>query len=640
MRRILILLSMFLMLVAMTGACKGKGGGNTNVPTGETFSGPYGAQVFVPTGALSSAVTITITRESDNAPSFPPSDLAVVGSSYEITPHGTNFAVPATVRIPFDAALVPAGATPTLYKAEPGGEFSAIVSTVVGTMLVAQVTDFSNFISAAGYPYLEFAYIAGANAGVGTLYGRSVDAAAAVLTPTTQAAYANGSSVVSSAVDRDGRYYYAVTNILGASAGSPHLRIKQYTIDSDGALQPMGEILLPPDATGGAAALVVGPTGSSAYLVGGSADILQYSIGADGALTSLGTPTAAGGGDPRSIAIVPSGKYAYTADAGEIRQYTVASDGALTTMNTATVEKAAGTYPTKIVVDPSGKYAYALNPGDNSILQYRVGRIGLPGTPGTLTSMATATVATGTNPTDIMVHPSGSYLYVINYGDSTVSQYGIGSNGELAPLTPATAALAVTWLSFDPSGQYAFGATGWNAPDVLRFQVSLGRLSALGTATTLPTDPANGLSFFGKAVFAKKPVTPGGPNTGIVAGSPSSRFFGSSIASSGGAPPTGGTSSGAGPFNLDVGFSGFGGWITGVGINCEQGSLTRTTCSAMVASGVTIGLHVTHTDANTYNVQWGGACSGTNFSTAVFMNSSKGCSAALIPCNGTACTSR
>lgn len=651
-----LLLLIFLLAIAITASCgggSGGGGGNSGGgsggstsgvgPAGGTVDGAYGAQVIVPAGALASTVDIAIARESANAPDFPPIDIAAVGATYEITPHGTPFALPVTVRVPFDATQVPTGTTPTLYKAEPGGEFSEIPTTVDGNMLVAQVTDFSNFISAAGYPYLEFAYSTGANAGVGTIYGYSIDAADGALTPTTQGTYANGNAVMNHATDRDGRYYYAVSPILGAPIGSPRYSLKQYTIESDGALAPLApvsEFTLPVDVTS-TPTIVIGPTGKYAYIVGGSANplnVLQYSIGTDGALAPLSTPAAAGGGDPSSLVVAPSGKYAYTVGAGEIRQYNVAADGALTAMSTPTAAIATGTSPRKIVVAPSGKYAYVLNNND-SISQYIIGRVGILGTPGMLMLMTPATIATGSLPTDITVYPSGKYVYVTNAGDTTLSQYEIGANGALAPLSPATVAVALPgsygmWISVDPSGQYAYIGK-WDNTNVLRYRIGQGALTALGTATTINVLP-------GKMVFAKKPITPAGPNTGVVSSSPPTAFHGW-VSTDGSSAPTGGTSSGSGPFNFDVGFSGFGGWILGDGgatINCEQGSLTRTKCSAMVASGVGVFLRVTHTDANTYNVTWGGACSGTNFSSLVIMNSSKGCSVNLIPCNGTGCTSR
>lgn len=35
---------------------------------------------------------------------------------FAFTPHGTRFAVPVTVRLPFDPGTVPAGSAPALYK--------------------------------------------------------------------------------------------------------------------------------------------------------------------------------------------------------------------------------------------------------------------------------------------------------------------------------------------------------------------------------------------------------------------------------------------------------------------------------------------------------------------------------------------
>jgi hypothetical protein len=343
----------------------------------------------------------------------------------------------------------------------------------------------------------------------------------------------------------------------------------------------------------------------------------------------LSEPTATGGGDPRSIDVTPSGKFAYTVGAGEIGQYNVAADGALTSMNTATAATVLGTTPAMVVVASSGKYAYVLNGSfDNSVSHYSIGQNGA------LTLLTPATVSTGANPGNIIVHPSGKYIYVINYGDSNISQFGIGANGALAPLSPATEALPVAWLSFDLSGQYAYGAATWNSPDVLLFKVSQGLLSALGTATTLP-----GSGLFGKMVFAKKSITSAGTNTGVVSNHPQGCFH--CFTTSDGTTPAGGTSSGIGPYTLNVSSSpGFNGWITDGGvIDCNLSSINHTTCSATLPNGSGVVLHVAPTNAGVYNVTWSGDCKGTNFTTSVSMNTHKTCLADLIPCTGNACTS-
>jgi 6-phosphogluconolactonase len=89
--------------------------------------------------------------------------------------------------------------------------------------------------------------------------------------------------------------------------------------------------------------------------------ILQYTIGSDGTLTSMATPTVAAGMGPVSVTVDPSGKYAYVANwiSGDVSQYTIGANGALTSMATPTI--AAGTGPWSVTVDPSDKYVYVAN---------------------------------------------------------------------------------------------------------------------------------------------------------------------------------------------------------------------------------------------------------------------------------------
>ena len=111
--------------------------------TGGTATGSYGAKIIIPAGALPNTLEIGVARDSTNAPAFTLPDIDFAGAPYELTPHGTTFAVPVTVKIPFDPLLVPDNAIPTLYKAETGGAFAAIPTTVKGDMLVASISSFS-----------------------------------------------------------------------------------------------------------------------------------------------------------------------------------------------------------------------------------------------------------------------------------------------------------------------------------------------------------------------------------------------------------------------------------------------------------------------------------------------------------------
>lgn len=112
-------------------------------PSGGVVSDNSGAQVELPEGALNAEVTVELIRGAADGP-----DLAgrvALGEVFALLPHGTSFAVPVTITIPFDPALVPAGQTPRLFQAAPGGAYVEIPAQVSGTMLVAQISSFSFF---------------------------------------------------------------------------------------------------------------------------------------------------------------------------------------------------------------------------------------------------------------------------------------------------------------------------------------------------------------------------------------------------------------------------------------------------------------------------------------------------------------
>ena len=111
----------------------------------------------------------------------------------------------------------------------------------------------------------------------------------------------------------------------------------------------------------------------------------------------------------------PSGRYLYVTNivSANVSQYTIGADGSLTAMTTATID--AGTDPVSVKVHPSGSYAYAANLNSNNVSQYTIG------TDGSLIAMTTPTVAAGTLPRSITVDPSGSYAYVANQGSDNVN---------------------------------------------------------------------------------------------------------------------------------------------------------------------------------------------------------------------------
>ena len=122
---------------------------------GGTVIGPNGATVVIPPGALTTNTPIAITQTSAGAPALS-AGLFAAGPMFAFTPHGTTFAVPVTVTVPFDPVTVPAGATPTLFKtnATQNGWDPVAGATVDGASVTGQVTSFSSFVF--GYVPVRF----------------------------------------------------------------------------------------------------------------------------------------------------------------------------------------------------------------------------------------------------------------------------------------------------------------------------------------------------------------------------------------------------------------------------------------------------------------------------------------------------
>ena len=133
------------------GSSGGTGGsGGTQPPTGVgstggTINGPSGAKVVVPAGALSQNVNIVVAQSSTGAPALP-AGLTAVGEIFALMPHGTQFASPVTLTIPFDASATN-GATPLLYKTNAQGNWEPVAGATFNSgVATAQISSFSHAV--------------------------------------------------------------------------------------------------------------------------------------------------------------------------------------------------------------------------------------------------------------------------------------------------------------------------------------------------------------------------------------------------------------------------------------------------------------------------------------------------------------
>ena len=244
--------------------------------------------------------------------------------------------------------------------------------------------------------------------------------------------------------------------------------VSQYSIGAGGILTSMGT-----QATGAEPnAIAVVPSGRYLYVANWIDNTLsEYSINA-GSLTAIGT--AATGNNPASITVDPTGSYVYVANLGSnsVSEFAIGAGGVLSTIGTL----AAGSGPACITVDATGHYVYTANQNSNDVSQYAISA------GGALTS--TGTVAAGSLPQSVAIDPTGRYAYVANYNDGTVSQYTLGTGGALTSIGSVAAGNAPESLAIDPTGHYVYAANhGGNT--VSEYQIGTGgALVAIGTIAT------------------------------------------------------------------------------------------------------------------------------------------------------------
>ncbi len=123
----------------------GSGLGRTETigPAGGTINGPDGSMLLVPAGALDRSTDLTITKDPGNAPDLP-GGFEAAGDVWSFEPHGQDFAVPVTVRVPVDGTLTD---IMRLYTAPSGGPWILVGDALFdGDAIMAEVEHFSFFV--------------------------------------------------------------------------------------------------------------------------------------------------------------------------------------------------------------------------------------------------------------------------------------------------------------------------------------------------------------------------------------------------------------------------------------------------------------------------------------------------------------
>ncbi|MCA9670968.1 MAG: hypothetical protein KC503_35470 [Myxococcales bacterium] len=114
-------------------------------PNGGSLRLDDGARLDIPAGALDRDVTFTLARTDVTLPA----GVVKQGSTYQITPEGTQFAKPATLTLPTDASLRPASRTThdiVIYTAsQQSGPWTAVGGTASASSVSASIEHLSFF---------------------------------------------------------------------------------------------------------------------------------------------------------------------------------------------------------------------------------------------------------------------------------------------------------------------------------------------------------------------------------------------------------------------------------------------------------------------------------------------------------------
>lgn len=322
-----------------------------------------------------------------------------------------------------------------------------------GDLVPLAVGSFSTIprpVSIAVHPSKNFLYVP--NQTSNTVSGFTIDHSAGVLTPIGTALSPTPvcnpgvcSNPIGVAVNSGGQFLFVLNQ--GSASPAVSASISVFNIDqARGLLSPAAFTTL---AVPNPQFLAISPTQGFLYVSNGTAgNISAFAIGTGGALTELsGSPFSLGAGATAAgLAIDPKGQFLYAADStnNKIASFNVAG-GPLATVGSFP----AGTKPVAVAVDSTSTFVYSANQGSNDVSAFKAAS-------GALTQVAGSpflvqpTGSIGTpQPIFLTVDVSNTFLYVANFGSSSISAFGIkSSDGTLALITnsPFFQAIAPLWI--------------------------------------------------------------------------------------------------------------------------------------------------------------------------------------------------
>ncbi len=420
-------------------------------------------------GGLSSAIVLQINNPVPALISFSPFGATSGGASFVLTLRGSNFVSNAAVQWNGSAR------TTTFVS---GSQLTAEISANdIATPGIAQVTvsnpapgggasNTFRFGIDSGSAVQDFLYAS--NFADNTISGYSLDPSTGALSvisgsPFAAAPYATNPGPM--IMDRFGKFLYVANsaNVVCKSCWSVS------GLATDGSSGSLAAIADSPFFNSAPTAFAVDPTGNIIYFSGGPgsgpADILTMFINASsGALTQL----AYSSGFPLFSSLVenPAGTFLYGASqvlgstngvwAGSISPTT----GAVTLVSGSPFGAIA---LSALAIDPSASFLFAVNDNGGNVPNSSLLSFAIDPTTGALTLLNSAAYNSPVLLGDVLVHPSGEFLYVSDQGDHTIMGFSIDAHGNLtgvagSPFPVGAGAINPNFMATDPAGKFLYVA--------------------------------------------------------------------------------------------------------------------------------------------------------------------------------------
>jgi 6-phosphogluconolactonase len=252
--------------------------------------------------------------------------------------------------------------------------------------------------------------------------------------------------------------------------------------------------------------LAVDARGRALYAVHADTDqVSAFAIDARSGELALMNRQSTGGANPVHLAIDPTGRFLVVADyaTGGVAVVPINTDGSLGARSDLVklsgepgphrTEQSAS-HPHHCPFDARGRFIVVPDKGLDRVYVFR-----LDGARGTLVPAKSPFVKTraGAGPRHAGFHPRLPFAYVINELDSTIAMYRIGETGALDPMQivpsiPATFTGDNTGseIVVSPSGRYVYGSNrGHDSIGVFRIDERTGMLSSVGWEPTRGAGP-------------------------------------------------------------------------------------------------------------------------------------------------------